>query len=256
MSETHEEKIQNAKKAFNRASRHEDITPYSSEVLLSLAVSAGDINYVRRYLKARPDTSDAHLESALFDAAEMGHQEIVNYLIEYGGDFLIHQNEHRALNGAYNLAIEGGFFKTADILFKNGADTKNIDAHIYMCASEVLGQDVLNDMLDKWDNKKTLLNSTHGMPEMPLQYQNFLKPDACGNLLVEKLCAHGYIKELFDMRIWDQHMDEALDIWTNYVPAIYKHQFDFHTAFTKHLNIQKVQGASSQRPKRRPPAPK
>lgn len=256
MSKGKKNKSASLKQDFENAAKKLGKNPKSSthtpRELFAIAIQDADAKGVRYHLIHNPDISDL-LENSLIYVAGRGNTEIVNVLIEHGTSLhLIENGDLCILNAALNEAVKNGHIKTAELLLKNGADPRHIQVDAYTKAEERYGTEKVEAFLNHHEAKQKALKETSNFPNKPTQYRNFLECDSYGNTLAEKLCAYGYIKDLFDMKIWNDHMDEVKDIWINHIPAIYKKDFNFKGAFKKQLDLEKLRAHKSIRPKRRP----
>jgi ankyrin repeat protein len=244
---------QNKKNAFNVVTQKENNAKIPARAIFLMAVKNGDKQTALCHLKSKKNIPLSYLENALTYAASTGYTDIVDILIEYGTPLHLVENGHfPILDTALNCAIGNGFFDTANLLLKNGADPLYISASVYMTAYDKFGSKKIETFLSRAEAKQKALRENHDLPDIPLTHQDFLKTDAYGNTLVEQLCAHGYISELFDMRIWHDHMNEIENIWKNHVPAIYKKDFNFYKPFKHYLNLKAIHKHKTPALKRRP----
>jgi len=264
MSKNKKKKSASLKQSFDNAAQNADKNPlqklgqkpelskHTPRELFSIAIQDADAKSVRYHLQHNPNISDL-LENALIYVAGRGDTEIVDTLIEHGTELhLIENGDLTIINAALNDAFKQGHIKTAELLLKNGADPRHIQVDAYTQAEEKYGTEKVEAFLNHHEAKQKALKEDSSFPNKPSQYRNFLECDSYGNTLAEKLCAYGYIKDLFDMKIWDGHMDEVKDLWQNHIPAIYKKDFDFKHAFKKQLDLQKLRAHKTALPKRRP----
>lgn len=95
---------------------------------LGLAIVRGDLKRVKEIVhhkgsRGQINEADDDGNTALFNAASRGFEDICACLIENGAD-LAHQN--KTLKTALHFAIAGNHFPVVKLLLDSGADTSNV----------------------------------------------------------------------------------------------------------------------------------